>query len=365
MSSKFNRLISKMVLVFLLLILPAPALAAGIQGEIIAEGQASENTPAQDASPEAEKTEKVPSSYLEGILLWSDSPHQAVSNRLEALSRRMDAFLGEDRIYEEATETYLQLRTDLIYERGGHVSFDHRLRLKLDLPQTEKRLKLLLESESDRDTVLDEDSEAPSIRDDLNPQQSNYSAALQFILKETRRWNISLGPGIRLRTPPDPFARLRIRRHQSMGSTWQNRLTERLTDYVDRGLESLTTLEFERRTSKGQLFRLTSGALWREEFEFSNIQLSQSAQVFQSISRRDTLVYEASVIWETKPHLHHETYIADVRWRRRIHKKWLFFEIKPQATFEREHHFRLDPSLTFSLEILFGERYQGPEDDQS
>ena len=134
-------------------------------------------------------------------------------------------------------------------------------------------------------------------------------------------------------------------------------MTERLTEYLDRGLESRTTIEFERRTGKGQLFRLSSKLLWREEFSNDNAQIAQSARLFKRLTTRNTIAYSATVVWETKPNLHHEVYIADIRWRRRIHKEWLFLEIKPEARFDRDDHFRLDPSLTISLEILFGRPY--------
>lgn len=294
---------------------------------------------------------------MERFLHWSEKPHRQASDRLETLSRNVDSIFGDERIRAEATDTYLQVGGGLVIERGGLMSVEEDFSLSVDLPRTERRIKLVLESEDDDDFFNEEDGGSSVSNDFRTSDDKDYSAALQFFIRESKRWNVSLSPGLRFRTPPDPFVRFRLRRTQDLGATWRARLTERLTGYLDRGLESRTTLDFERRTGEGQLFRLSSRILWREEFENDNTQLSQSAGLFKRLNKRNTIAYTATFVWETKPNLHHELYIVDIRWRRRIHKEWLFLEIRPEARFDQDDHFRLDPSLTISLEILFGRPY--------
>ncbi|NIQ93727.1 MAG: hypothetical protein GWN87_05605 [Desulfuromonadales bacterium] len=329
-------------------------------GTVLAAEEESPRKPPSKASGtfEEEKEEEEGPGAMKRFLLWSDAPHRGVSNRLDTLSRSLDSIFGEERIYEEATETHLQMRGGVVIERSGSLSFEHDLSLKVDLPKTERRVKLVFESEDDDEDPIEGEGDGSTGAEGLQEEvDKDYSAALQFFIRESRRWNVSVGPGARLRTPPDFFARIRVRRSQDLGSTWQARLTERLTEFLRIGLESRTTLEFERRTGKEQLFRLSSRVLWREEFQNDNVHLSQGAQLFKRLTKRDSIAYGAAVVWQTKPNLHHQLYVADIRWRRRIHKKWLFVEIKPEARFEREHDFRFDPSLTLSLEVLFGKNY--------
>lgn len=314
-------------------------------------------TEEEETSSEKEETSEEHPGRMERFLHWSEKPHRQVTDRLEALSRNVDSIFGEERIRAEATDTYLQAGGGLVIERGGKLSVKEDFSLSVDLPRTERRIKLVFESEDDDDFFNEEDGAISVSNDFRTSDDKDYSAALQFFIRESKRWHVSLSPGLRLRTPPDPFVRLRLRRTKGLGSTWRARLTERLTEHLDRGLESRTTLEFERRTGKGQLFRLSSRILWREEFSDDNAQLTQSAGLFKRLNKRNTIAYSVAVVWETKPNLHHELYVADVRWRRRIHKEWLFLEIKPEVRFDREDHFRLDPSLTISLEILFGRPY--------
>ncbi len=67
----------------------------------------------------------------------------------------------------------------------------------------------------------------------------------------------------------------------------------------------------------------------------------------------------------TEPHWYVTEYGGSLRYRQRIHEKWLFLEVKPQASFPKEEGFGLTASLTVKLEVMFGEEYateDGPEE---
>ena len=51
-------------------------------------------------------------------------------------------------------------------------------------------------------------------------------------------------------------------------------------------------------------------------------------------------------------------YDALIRYRRSLYKKWLFGEVIPQWTFQKETGFHVEPAIIFRLEIVFGERYR-------
>jgi hypothetical protein len=46
-----------------------------------------------------------------------------------------------------------------------------------------------------------------------------------------------------------------------------------------------------------------------------------------------------------------------VEYRRRIYKNWLFFSLEPAVLFSRVNDFRAEPSLRFTVDILFGNMY--------
>lgn len=284
-----------------------------------------------------------------------DGVQRYLSNNVEELARRIDAFFGDERAYAEGSGTYVQARGSAIYSKGGDFSFDNQLKGRLDLPNLQKRFSLVIESDTN-DTIADTRNTTgePTVRESLNNQQ--LEASLQMILREAKLWDVRLQPGIRLRLPPKTFVRLRMRRHMALGETWLARFTLTPGWYDERGWEARGVVDLERATGQGALFRASSEVVWLYD-EPDNAVLAEVLSFAHPISAKEKMAYSTGVTAETYPSWVATSYFANIRYRRNILHDWLFFELKPQIMFAREDKFRPDPSLAVSLEILFGSRY--------
>jgi hypothetical protein len=229
-----------------------------------------------------------------------NATHAYLSTTVDKLSRRIDRFFGEERIYQEASGTYVQVRGSLIYGRGGEFDFIGRFRGKVDLPQLEEKVHLVIEGDDSRDSVEAFNRITPGIETVDPLRDSDISAALQFVIREKERWSLSLRPGLKLSTPIESFLRLRFRRAQPLGKTWL----------------------------------------------FTHL-----------IDRRQSIAYEAGARAETRPHPRDTSYFSSIRYRRDLHRGWLFLELKPQLVFARENSFKADPAFVLTLETLFGAEY--------
>jgi len=67
------------------------------------------------------------------------------------------------------------------------------------------------------------------------------------------------------------------------------------------------------------------------------------------------LSYQGGVYASSYPTFHVTSYLFLARFRQQLHKKWLFFEIRPQV-FIPQHE---DPelSLLLRLDVIFGGKY--------
>jgi hypothetical protein len=70
------------------------------------------------------------------------------------------------------------------------------------------------------------------------------------------------------------------------------------------------------------------------------------------------LQYEWINNFETRPRNQAVEYLAVVRYRQKIWRDWLFYEIAPQARFPRDRDFDFTPGILFRLEMIFG-RFEG------
>ena len=282
--------------------------------------------------------------------------HSYLSSTVERLSQRIDGFFGEDRIYEEATGSYIQASGSLIYGRGGEFDFDGKFRVKVDLPQLKEKVNLVIESDDESDTAEDFNriTTGGTIADEID--DSDVTAALQFMLQEKRRWSLAIRPGLKFSDPIQTFIKLRFRRSEPLSEKWLSRGTVELAYFSDRGLENEWRLDLEREIGDKDFFRSSSTVLWREDIPGNQL-LTQAFLLTHLIDQRQSLAFEIGSNAETRPNLRDLTYFSSLRYRRDIHRGWLFFEVKPQVIYTRENDFRADPALVLTLEALLGAKY--------
>jgi len=281
--------------------------------------------------------------------------HETISLSLEGLSQRLDSFFGDTRLYEESTETYGALRLSGNYARGGETTFESKFRLRLDLPRTEKRLGIRFELE---DEDYDEEESGPTPSGTTTLGDRNVNAALQFILKEKDNWSISLAPGVRIRDPLDPYVKLRLRRSFYLYDL-RIRLVQKFEEYESTGFGTQTSLTFEHLLGEKALFRMTS-QVYRNEKEYihRDFEVSEKVAILYALKRKLALSSEAAVIGRTEPNWHHERYYVNVHLRRDVYKGFVFLDLGPQIDFYRGGHFRCEPSISLSLEVLYGVNYR-------
>lgn len=342
----------------LLLALTAPAFAAEPVAPVatpVTPETATEQPPvAAPDSPSAEPSPPTPPPQLRlpGIR-FLDRTHGFFSRSLEGFSDRIDAFFGDERIFEEASGTYARLSGSCIYGRSGHLSFDGLARVRVNLTNLSDKLHLLVAS----DETLENDSDITTgERLAERIDNSDPVAALQIVLQETRRWDVRLQPGIKFRAPVDPFVKLRMRRLQQLSEKWLLRATLTPAWYDSSSWQLRSGVDLDHTIGKKSLLRFSTNANW-DEGNKKNVILQQSIFYAFQLTPVVAVGTAAGVSFDTTPWVHDTSYFANIRLRRNLHRSWIFLETKPQIAFERARGFRPDPSLVLTLEMLFGERY--------
>ncbi len=288
---------------------------------------------------------------LIGAIFEGPFRHSQVSHIIENYSQRIDYFFGKETIYEESTESFVSLKAFTLYDRDDALSLDGRFRVKLNLPRTEDRFQLQFASPDNQQSEETEGYQG------TQTTASGVKASLHYVLQRTRRWNVSISPGIKLRTPPDSYLKLRIRRSFGLVA-WDARIIQSFEWHDATGYGSRSTFILDRTFLDDFLFRLKSeGYRNEEEFAHRDFQISQKAVLYYQWSSRSVISAAAGLYGKTEPSWQDERYFCSVSWRKNIHKGFLFLELRPQVDFARENDFRGDLSTTLSLEVLYGAQY--------
>lgn len=290
---------------------------------------------------ETEETDPIPHILMLEPL---DSHRNAASKNVTLFANWLDNFFGDDLIYEESQKSHLKLNLLHITEEGHEPRYEANLQGKLSLPNTQKRLKIIFESDAEEDTDSDN-----TITQAVESQ--DQSLGLRYIQYTSKWLRAHTDVGIRFRSGFDTFARFRLRGLYRVGD-WQFRAAETIFWRDSTGPGETSRLDIERRLSKDYLFRSTSKATYLDETR--QFDMGQDFYLIHTISKYRGVIYRTGLTAVSEPETHTTAYILSVRLRQQIHRNWLFFEINPKVIYPQEEDFHSRHSLTFKLEVVFG-----------
>lgn len=302
-----------------------------------------------EALPDVEQIDNILPEPIIKILDTADAPRDYLSEKIVSFSQRIDQFFGDPRYFQENNKSVLQLELNQTYTQGGEQQFLFEGKAKIDLPAAQRRFQLVLESNSEQKTTgeVKKDQSATTTR--TKPEQ--YTAALRFEKSEAGVWHFSSDAGAQFQFPLDPFVRVRGSYAVPLGD-WRWKTAETVFWFSVIGLGETTQIDFERVLSAPFLFRATTTATCFEAPQ--NCDLRQDFSIFHTLNDRTGLLYQASVIGVSQPELEETSYSLLMRYRYRLHKDWIFFETTPQFNFPRTDGFKVNASILFRLEVLFG-----------
>ena len=284
---------------------------------------------------------------------WLDKPRDYLSERFVTLSTKVDRYFADERVFQESRTSYLRFYGDLVLGKSGTSSFNPQLQAKVVLPALEKRLHILLESNTDVTGELPSSSVITQKRvPDVNVP-SNFGAAVQVQVTDTPHWNINTDAGLRfhgLSLPP--FFRVRVSRVQNVHN-WQFRFTEAAYWYEQSGMGESTQYNADYKFSDHYLGRSSTQAIWSDHDQ--QFTFEQDLTLFNPIDASHALSYGASVYGASQPNSHVTDYAVSVTWRTRVHREWLFLNVQPGLSWPEDKAFHFTPTILFRVEAIFGD----------
>lgn len=270
-------------------------------------------------------------------------------------SRSIDQFFGtEDSLFVE-NNSFLRIGQESSFRGNGDDASDTSVRFRLDLPTTRKRLRVLIENDVDDAFQNRPQTGTDGLRRDPNERLGRDT----FLGLEQRaagdghdRWDSRFGAGVRFRSGIDPYLRYTaLRQWDFDDSVWQINAFNRVTYFDKKGLEYRGTLDFARPLENNRGLRFLSQAEWRED-RGSTIFL-QSAEINEILSSRSLLRYALIAVSDTARSPNFYDYVAQVYYRRDIHRKFIYLDLVPELHFPQEAGEKPYAAFTVRLEMFF------------
>lgn len=282
------------------------------------------------------------------IFSFLDKPQEAVSSRFKKFVVATDEFFAEEKVFYETSGSYMRLTGEAVYTEGGHKGYYSDLKIKIKLPNTEKKASLLLESNPGEED--EEIEKALEKTPEEAVSEKEYFAGVQTTVGEKKGWQFKPSAGIRLGTPVDYYLRFRLTRDVLL-SRGNFQFKQAVYWFDSSGLEADTSGEVNHSIIDNLLFRSTTGANWQEETD--ETKLRQIFSLTHKLSDRRAISYQAGFYGTSEPTTHTTHYSLTAHYRQNLHDDYLFMDLIPQITYRKEYDFRADYSFIFRLEMVF------------
>jgi hypothetical protein len=283
-----------------------------------------------------------------------DEAHREISERLLGTADWLDSFFVDERIEEEETRARLRLSLSALVREGEDVDVDPRIDLRLTLPNTRDRLRLLVFGDPD-DGAGAAGARRGVGRDAPFERRTSdrLTTALQYFITATDERNISARAGLRFRSlSPVFFVGPRYRETIELDS-WTLRLTQSARWFSDDGWDVPTVIDFERELFDDRFFfRATPYGTWFEDEDGYFYGLNFN--LFQPFSPRRAVEYEWNNAFQTRPSNRLEETLVRVRYRQVVWRDWLVVEVAPELSFPRDRDFEPTPGILLGFDVIFG-----------
>ncbi len=282
-----------------------------------------------------------------------DRLHYSMSASVNDAARWVDSFFEDERFISEEASSRIRLRPSLLLEEGEKARFKLSLGARLNVPNFNRKLKLVVSDESD---LAEDNLDLQRFTTPNTAQPDDTNISLQYTLRDKARLNTHIAIGAKFGGDHgiDLFIGPRLRKTWKL-NPWQLRFTERIRWYTDIGWESGTRLDLERVIHSTWFFRGTLDARLREDdYRERGLTYNIGPTLVQKLRNRAAIEYQWNTEFSTRPSHGVDQTGLRLRFRKQVWRDWLFYEINPQLVFRNRDDFRAAPGIEFRLEASFG-----------
>ena len=307
-----------------------------------------------DKSSQTEKTDSLDQNGIaetdEGG--WLLESHEVVSKKIGSWSTNIDSFLsGKKKNVQSDSSAQIRFGSVLSKDKEARTGFfDFKVRLRL--PNTQDRLRLVVESESDSlapESLRGESAQQKSVIN--SALKSSVSAAVRYIKEDI---GMDIDSGVRVDFPLDPFVRIRLKQGETLDrfDWWQR---QEAFAYYSKGIGARYGIGLGYAITPSLNFTSDFSVTWLDK---EGMFYSRENFVLQhQVNEKNRLGYQLSFLQSGEHSVEPDSFLYNIQYERLLYKDWLVGQVIPQFTHEAENDYKGTFSLTLSLAILLGPEY--------
>ena len=300
-------------------------------------------------------------SLVRKSIAYVDDTQRVASERFGNFMTQLDGFFSDVTDNEDAVSngSWARIRLDARRPNGRSWEFKPSLKVRAVLPETERRLKLLVSTEEDDLVVA-----GNSIEGTQNLQtggDQNGSVALRFIRTARTKGRVNLDVGFRRRDGTHQvFGRLNTGYRTDLGEVWSAGISNSYYYFSRSGFEDTLSFDFRRALWNRENFYFRS----HTEFNWRNGRkgavIGQTFGLYTQFGEPRSLALEALAAYHTSlsPDIDDRFRGVEyrIRWRHNVWRPWFFYEFWPSVSWPDDRDYRRSYGALLRVEMIIGQR---------
>jgi len=281
---------------------------------------------------------------------YVDNTHNLLSRKVFLLSNTLDSLFGGRPINEDRNSSSFRVWYQLSKVEGNDIISRPDFKLRIKLPYTQKKLKIVFEKSSIEErapTKVNQDQ----VNSTIQSADQKLAASLKYTFKFTPKWSLTSNTGVRVGIPPNLFARLNGRFVLPLGK-WDLRAEQQVFWYSKDGLGESSTISIGRKFLNNFSFSFGNFATWLDDD--SSFRFGSGAQFHHTYSKKLSLAYQIGANGHKNESYFIYEYFVNIHLRRLIHKTWFFAEFVPMIFWPKDKNWNRGLSIFFKVEAVFG-----------
>lgn len=292
---------------------------------------------------------------------YVDNAQRSASQQFSGFMNQVDGFFSDATTNKEGlnNDSWARIRLDASRPAGDDFEVKPSLKVRVSLPNTEKRFKLLFSTEDEDTDVVGgnvDRLQSASINSD-----NNASAAIRFIRSARDNGNADVDIGVRQRDGDiQYFGRLVLGYRKLLARKWNFSASNSYWHYSKSGFENRLSVGFQRKLFyQDTLFiRSHSEFNWRKGRKGAIV--GQTFGLYSQLSDEKALALEATAGYHTSlndgledRYRGHE---FRIRWRHNVWRPWFFYEIWPSIAWPASTDYKKSYGILLRMEMVIGQR---------
>lgn len=284
--------------------------------------------------------------------------NRLVATKWQQFNRSVDMFFTNQSSRNQENKSSIMVYSSFYKKEGQSIESDYNFQLRIDLPNTAKKLKIVVEKQQDElsDALSDNSVSNKSISKDgkltNSKRQNNYAAGANLLLKQSKYFVSLVHFGIRLDIPLNPFAKLELLKNIENKHV-NIELSQKVLYYRQKGLQEISQVTLNKKFNEKVQLDFINSLVWSEETDY--LILRNSFVLYHSLGHEKGFTYSVGANTRFHPY-RYDSFDTSLSYRQLIYKDWLYTTWTIGADFPKSYDYKDEKFVQFRIDLFFKEK---------